>query len=429
MTSLHKLQLDNNKINKIQKISKLVNLSNLNLSDNEIIKIEGLSKLIELTNLNLSNNKITKIRNFSNLIRLNNLSLQHNEIKKIKNLDSLINLESLCLSNNNISKMTGFDKLINLSDLYLSNNKIKKIEVPKIPLLTLILSNNKIEKIENLDKLPTINTLCLFGNRIKKMENFEKLICLTDLDLSCNDIKKIEELNNLTHLRNLRLTQNRLSDIPLSILNLTNLEMFLYCRNPIRHIPANIERFLNRLSIYRIYNEKVGNNIYGDNQNVHNSNVQKSFRDSLEIVIKNKPLNLELVLEEIRKNNIINEKVKCAIYEYCEDDTIHSTYLITFGELLCHIWSYMTNNEEIIKVFNDNMKDAMCKCFTGRLIRLISTLDGFVEGVRINIGDNEQISNIIVTGVKNGKTKEEIKSELLERKYDVQLIDEWIEHL
>ena len=42
------------------------------------------------------------------------------------------------------------------------------------------------------------------------------------------------------------------------------------------------------------------------------------------------------------------------------------------------------------------MSDSLCKCFTGRMSRLINCLNGFDELVQINISENEQIGQIII---------------------------------
>ena len=81
------------------------------------------------------------------------------------------------------------------------------------------------------------------------------------------------------------------------------------------------------------------------------------------------------------------------------------------------------------------MKDAECKCFTGRMNRIINCLNGFSSYVKINIQDSEQIGNIIFI-VKEQLEKEEnytvemhkktIIKELKERNYSDDIISEWI---
>jgi Leucine-rich repeat (LRR) protein len=81
-TSLVKLQLDNNHIQKIENLDHLVNLKWLDLSFNDISKIENLDKLVQLTDLSLFSNKITVIENLEKLTQLHVLSLGQNKIVK-----------------------------------------------------------------------------------------------------------------------------------------------------------------------------------------------------------------------------------------------------------------------------------------------------------------------------------------------------------
>jgi hypothetical protein len=54
---------------------------------------------------------------------------------------------------------------------------------------------------------------------------------------------------------------------------------------------------------------------------------------------------------------------------------------------------------------NIETNDAQCKCFTGRISRLVDCLNGFNTNIKINISDNEQIGNIIIL-IKNQLIRE-----------------------
>ena len=122
--------------------------------------------------------------------------------------------------------------------------------------------------------------------------------------------------------------------------------------------------------------------------------------------------------------------------EYSRDTNIHTELGITFDELLKYIISRIHENEhknEIKKVLNNEMKDAECKCFTGRISRLVNSLNGFDKEVIINISDSEQISQIILlirdrlgTEYTTEKHKELVLKELLERGFSSDKIDIWI---
>jgi hypothetical protein len=94
------------------------------------------------------------------------------------------------------------------------------------------------------------------------------------------------------------------------------------------------------------------------------------------------------------------------------------------------------DKDEIKKVLNVEMNDSICKCFTGRMSRLINCLNGFDELVSITMADNEQLGQIIsLIANKLGneytveKHRELVKQEMEERGYDEKVIEEWISYI
>lgn len=65
------------------------------MHNNEISKIERLTKLRELTHLYLQWNKIDKMENIGHLRKLKKLYLGNNAIKRLENLEKLSHLEEL----------------------------------------------------------------------------------------------------------------------------------------------------------------------------------------------------------------------------------------------------------------------------------------------------------------------------------------------
>ena len=129
------------------------------------------------------------------------------------------------------------------------------------------------------------------------------------------------------------------------------------------------------------------------------------------------------------------------LIEYCNDTDYHSVLLITFKELLLNIWEIIENNKnkkEIKEILNTEIQDSECKCFTGRLSRLVNCLNGFSDLVEIKISDNQQIGNIIIL-IKNNlnlnedytveKHKKIVEDELKSRGYEDKVINEWIEQI
>jgi hypothetical protein len=109
---------------------------------------------------------------------------------------------------------------------------------------------------------------------------------------------------------------------------------------------------------------------------------------------------------------------------------------LTFDEVLCCVWQVISEHKEsseIKKILNTEMKDSMCKCFTGRLSRLVNCLNGFDSRVLIKISDKNQILNIIIKN-KNAfdnveKQKENSMKELLNLGYNENEINEYLIYL
>ena len=137
----------------------------------------------------------------------------------------------------------------------------------------------------------------------------------------------------------------------------------------------------------------------------------------------------------------MDNQTKQILFEYCEDDSVHSTLNITFKELLLHVFSRIEQNEhrnEIKAILNVEMSDSLCKCFTGRVTRLINCLNGFDDLVKIEIAENEQMGQIISL-VKEQleetdeytveKHKEIVSNELRNREYSDEIIVEWMQFI
>jgi hypothetical protein len=157
--------------------------------------------------------------------------------------------------------------------------------------------------------------------------------------------------------------------------------------------------------------------------------------------MSDKPLINDNIYELIINDNILTDKTKEVIVEYCNDNEIHSLLNLTFKEIFIAVWSKIIINEhinEIKHILNEEMNNSICKCFTGRISRLINCLNGFDDDIKINISDNEQIGYIIsnVGGMlekSNNYSVDEhrkiVKKELEERGYDNSIIEEWLSYI
>jgi Leucine-rich repeat (LRR) protein len=350
-----------------------------------------LSVIPNVIKLNISNNKLTEI-----------------PLKVFK----LINLQELVCYNNTLSNLPcEIQQLVNLKILICTDNKLKKL--PKeigqlINLFALYCGKNEI------DELP---------KEIGQLINLQEFICFN------NKLTRLpKEIGQLINLRLLHLCANNLTHLPNEIEQLINLQHFDYSNNPITYIPPNINRILNRIKNHQ--------NIYKDQQNVHNHEIQNCIKQSINNIIQIKPSinNLETFILE---NELLNDKTKSLLFDYILNEDLFNN--ITFKELLLVVLTIIEtkeNKNDIYKILNQEINDAECYCLTGRISRLINILNGQDDRIIINISDKEQIGNIIVL-IKNNlendytieKHKELVIKELKERGFNEEIINEYVNYI
>jgi hypothetical protein len=305
------------------------------------------------------------------------------------------------------------------------------------------LSNNNISNIPiEIGNLINLKVLYLSSNNISNIPiEIGNLINLKVLNLLSNNISIIPiEIGNLINLIYLYLSENIITNIPIEICNLVNLKEINLDMNNIQNINQQVLRF-----IIQIQNNNNNNiKIYNDKQNVHNNTIQKGITNSINYVMSFIPLyKMEQLYEIIFNNTFISSKTKNILYEYMNNIEIHTVLNITFKKLLLHVLSYIDRQEEDIKigiyeVLEEEIKDSIGMCFTGRISRLINCINGFDKNIIININDAEQIGNIIILTKEKLKNenkytielhKEIVMKELLERDYTTNIINEWLEYI
>ena len=398
LTQLTSLYLYHNNLTQIPvEIGKLTQLSTLNLSQNNLFNLPSeIGQLCNLSTLNLSQNNLTQLPvELFNLTLLTKLNLFHNNLVNIPiEIGNLTQLNLLYLDTNQLTEIPKeIGKLCNLSILNLSHN--------------------------NLYNIPSE-----IGN----------LIQLVILNLSHNNLYNIpKEIYNLIQLTTLYLSHNKIIKLPIEIGYLTQLTLLHLSNNPIEN---TLNPIIHRL-IKRIENKTNITSIYNDKQNTHSSSIQQSVKDSI------------ILLMEFYKDNYIisyldwpelNQKTKEIITEYINIDDTHTILNITFKELFIAVTIELEKLSldvqiEIKKRINEEMQDSECKCFTGRISRLVNSLSGFSNKVKIQISENEEISNIITFIMQKREfksitlLKEQIRTALLERGYDETTVYLWLDYI
>jgi hypothetical protein len=301
-----------------------------------------------------------------------------------------------------------------------------------INLQTFNCSYNKLtslpKSIGNLINLQTFN--CSINNLTSLPASLGNLINLRSFYCSINKLTSLpDSIGNLINLQTFYCYSNQLISLPASLGNLRQLTCFYYINNPIEYIPPNVRRLTQRI--------RNAQGVYNDAQSVHNSAIQKSITDSINRILSIHPVKKN-VIPLILSDPVLTEQTKQSLIEYSESTDIHSLLNITFADLLVAVWNRIMISDyasEIKTVLNTEMADAECKCFTGRLSRLINCLNGFDDLVSITIADNEQIGTIItlVKDQLNPYNVEEhrriVRERLTELEYATDVIELWIGYI
>ena len=217
----------------------------LDLSNCQLTYLPYITKLNNVTELNLSFNNLEAITN--DILKLKQLSVLILNFNKLKELPSSIlelrNLQRLELYGNQLIELPqSITKLSFLRILNLSVNLL--IDLPV-----------------NISKLKYLTVFNLGGNQIESLpSSFSNLQNLTKLDLSSNQLKKIPKcILKLHNLRILNLSNNKITEIPKNLTKLKSLKNLNLNNNPIQIPPPEvIQKGISEINEYYRQLKEVG---------------------------------------------------------------------------------------------------------------------------------------------------------------------------
>lgn len=410
-------------------LSNCVNLEDLDCHGN-VLTLLDISDCSQLKTLNCSHNKLTSLDLSCNLL-LTNLDCGINKLTSLDiSCNSLLTkvycnnnilttlllntyIEHLfCVSNSienlNISLCT------NLHVLYCDYNRLKLLDISyNKNLIELYCSHNFIETIVgklpyNLEKLHChSNYLTTLNDYYDVNDNFpynlRQLRCcsnrLTTLNvslyknltmLSCSNNRltslNVDGCNNLTMLY---CYCNLLTELPLSMYQLRNLTDFVYCDN---FIDFTYEQLLLLVRL-KYEDPKKLFNITNDAQNIHDLYITASVKESFDNILANTNYQkCDSVLQHVINDNRLSDYTKNKLLEYCQDTVPHSLLKVTFLQALQYLYPLHTSDS--IKILENEILDSDGKCSTGKIFRLINSLNGIIPEVVINISLNQDLNNI-----------------------------------
>ena len=403
------------------------NLQKLDCSDNKLTSLPDNMNLPNLQVFYCIDSNLISLPENMNFPNLQKLDCSDNKLTSLPDNMNLPNLQVFyCIDNNLISLPDNMGMMFpNLREFYCNNNQLTSLP--------------EIINFSNLQKF-----YCSYNNLTSLPENMI-LPSLREFTCNNNQLTSLPEQMNFPNLQSFYCSNNQLTSLPICIMGWRNLLYLEYSGNQIE-LSLQLARFINQIGSGSV--TKI--NVYSDTQNVHNSNIQCSVRDSINRLTTRLDLpkfDAKILNALILTDSIITPSVKAQLVEYCRDDTPHSLLLLTFAEVLWHILTTIATDfkdspetqTEIKRVLNQEMQDAERKCFTGRMNRVVNCLNGFSPLVDIRISDSEQIGNVIVMlkakaldakgNYSGSRHKQLVKHELQERGYDSETVSTWLEYI
>jgi Leucine-rich repeat (LRR) protein len=193
------LDLRNNPfIANLELLGALTNLTSLGLADNDLAADDVhdiLSALTSLHSLEIYNNRLENIKFLANLPLLTYLNMRGNPLDDLDPLSNLTNLEHLCLGSSHITSLAHINHGVGLQRLELFD-------------VSAITSLNELTSLPNLYRLNAEYMTNLVD--ISSVTNMPALEYLAVNDTALSDISCLAAMTNLTAIT---LERNRITDI------------------------------------------------------------------------------------------------------------------------------------------------------------------------------------------------------------------------
>ena len=202
-----RLYLEDTGLNRLEPLSGLSSLEELDLGRTRVSNLEPLRGLTRLKRLDLNDTGVRHLDALSDLTSLERLDLGRTDVTCIGPLSNLSTLRELYLRNSNIDNIEALSSLINLQRLDLKGTRVNCVEPLRglNSLQYLDLSHTMIDDLTALSRLFNLQGLILSSTKVTDLEPLRGLSALKLLTLGDDWCGDLEPLSGLTNLRQLNL--------------------------------------------------------------------------------------------------------------------------------------------------------------------------------------------------------------------------------
>ena len=186
-------------------------------------------------------------------------------------------------------------------------------------------SSNQLTSLPNNMNFPNLQTFYCYYTQLTSLPNNMNFPNLQTFNCSSNQLTSLPSNMNFPNLQTFSCSSNQLTSLPLYIMNF-RLTYISYNNNPL-NLPIQITRFINRLQNHSHNNL----NVYNDSQNIHNTSIQLSIKESIERLSTRQ--DFDKFNEEDLINHIMNDNIlicKEQLIEYIKQYRV-KTRVYIFG--------------------------------------------------------------------------------------------------
>lgn len=367
-------------------------------------------KQVELSNLGINNiDNIFEDGNKSNCENYQNIVDFVNSLSENDYFDFITNLRN---EPDGECKVATFSKYRDSEYGISSCTMLVKINVSSNFIETLPATFVNLVNLKNLDI--SKNRLVEFPNVLLRMTSIESL----NLEDNVNITSIPADIGRMVGLKTLNLSNTGITKLPFSITTLPNIESIILTGVRLENNDPIVNRFLMNLAARAVRARRV--NWADDSQNVHDSALQKSAINCIKVLmsddirIDGKTIKWDDELRDMLiKNDFITVKARTSIISYCDEDVYdeaHSILGVKYSDIFPKVYTRILASikectpEEIknhdgkyhhlLQRLCQEVNEAECMCYTGRMNRLINCLNGFYDDIKLFFGSNEDLANI-----------------------------------
>lgn len=393
----------------------------LKATDNEIESLEGVEGMSSLIHLDISYNSLVDLNPLSMLVKLRELDLSNNYLTSLEALRPLTNLLRLDISGNRVHSLNGMENMKELVSFNCSDNELHFLEplhhLENIQFLEC--SKNRILDLQAIKTHLHLEELDCSGNLISDLDPIAELTRLTMLNCADNQISTLEPIRHLINLESLNVSDNILLALPYFITGFRRLEDIDYTRNTDIVIPVQVLNFIENRFDPRV--------VYEDEQNVHDSEVQRSVNDSLRKLFEDK---LEVtVFGMFQDVKIADPELVDYLNDLLRQKEIHTVLNVKMKDVLLYVWNRARHILDCRALFLQELRDLEDICFTGRVSRMLNVLTGFFPDIQVGIAVNAQRTALMHLAYQKHQTEEEavhfLEKEMQERGEPPEVVEEW----